>query len=42
MVLYFVEQAVWGMSLLARYTPTALPQVNQYLTGVYYIGSQVR
>ena len=41
MVLYFVEQAVWGMSLLARYTPTHFSQVNQYLTGVYYIGSQV-
>ena len=41
MVLYFVEQAIWGMSLLARYTPTHFSQVNQYLTGVYYIGSQV-
>lgn len=41
MVMYFVEQAVWGMSLLARYTPTHFSQVNQYLTGVYYIGSQV-
>jgi len=41
MALYFVEQAIWGMSLLARYTPTHFSQVNQYLTGVYYIGSQV-
>lgn len=41
MALYFVEQSIWGMSLLARYTPTHFSQVNQYLTGVYYIGSQV-
>lgn len=41
MLLFFVEQAIWGMSLLARYTPTHFSQVNQYLTGVYYIGSQV-
>lgn len=41
MALYFIEQSIWGMSLLARYTPTHFSQVNQYLTGVYYIGSQV-
>ena len=41
MLLFFVEQAVWGMSLLARYTPTHYSQVNQYLSGVYYVGSQV-
>jgi DNA modification methylase len=41
MILYFVEQSIWGMSLLARYTPTHFSQVNQYLTGVYYIGSQI-
>ena len=40
MLLWFVEQAVWGMSLLARYTPTHYSQVNQYLNGVYYIASQ--
>lgn len=40
MLLFFVEQAIWGMSVLARYTPTHFSQVNQYLTGVYYIGSQ--
>ncbi len=37
---FLVEQAVWGMSLLARYVPTHYSQVNQYLSGVYYIGSQ--
>ena len=41
MLLWFVEQAVWGMSLLARYAPTHFSQVNQYLTGAYYVGSQI-
>jgi len=41
MILFFVEQAVWGMSVLARYTPTHYSQVNQYLNGVYYIGAQI-
>jgi predicted RNA methylase len=35
-----VEQAIWGMSVLARYTPTHFSQVNQYLSGVYYVSSQ--
>lgn len=41
MLLFFVEQAVWGMSVLARYAPTHFSQVNQYLSGVYYVGSQI-
>lgn len=41
MLLFYVEQAIWGMSLLARYTPTHYSQVNQYLTGVYYVASQI-
>ena len=40
MLLFFVEQAVWGMSVLARYAPTHFSQVNQYLAGVFYVGSQ--
>ena len=32
-MLYFVEQAVWGMSLMARYAPTHYSQVNQYMSG---------
>jgi hypothetical protein len=40
MLLFFVEQAIWGMSVLARYAPTHFSQVNQYLNGVYYVGSQ--
>jgi hypothetical protein len=41
MLFFFVEQAIWGMSVLARYTPTHYSQVNQYLTGVYYVASQI-
>lgn len=39
-LLFFVEQAIWGMSILARYVPTHFSQVNQYLTGVYYVALQ--
>ena len=41
LLLFFVEQAIWGMSVLARYAPTHFSQVNQYLSGVYYVGSQI-
>ena len=40
MLLFFVEQAIWTASLLNRFRPTGFSQVNQYLTGVYYIASQ--
>ena len=40
MLLFMVEQAIWGMSILARYVPTHFSQVNQYLNGVYYVASQ--
>lgn len=40
-LIFMVEQAIWGMSALARYTPTHFSQVNQYLTGVYYVASQI-
>jgi DNA modification methylase len=40
MLLFFVEQAIWGMSLMARYVPTHFSQVNQFLNGVYYVPSQ--
>lgn len=45
MLLYFVEQAVWGMSVLNRYKTimhgkTSSSNVNQYLSGVYYVPSQ--
>lgn len=41
MLTWFAEQAIWGMSILARYAPTHYSQVNQYLNGVYYVGSQI-
>ncbi len=41
MLLFYVEQAIWGMSVLARYAPTHFSQVNQQLNGVYYVGSQI-
>ena len=41
MLLFFVEQAIWGMSVLARYVPTHYSQVNQYLSGVFYVASQI-
>lgn len=40
MLLYFVEQAIWTISRLNRYRPTGFSQVNQYLTGVYYLAAQ--
>jgi DNA modification methylase len=40
MLTFFVEQALWTASLLNRYRPTGFSQVNQYLTGVYYVASQ--
>ena len=41
MLLFFVEQAIWGMSVLNRYSPSHFSQVNRQLSGVYYIGSQI-
>jgi predicted RNA methylase len=40
MILFFTEQAVWGLSLLNRYGPLHYSQVNRYLNGVYYVASQ--
>jgi len=39
-LLFMVEQAIWGLSILARYAPTHFSQVNRYLAGVYYVASQ--
>jgi len=39
-LLYFVEQAIWTMSILNRNRPTGFSQVNQYLSGVFYVASQ--
>ncbi|MEJ1363160.1 MAG: DNA methyltransferase [Candidatus Sedimenticola sp. (ex Thyasira tokunagai)] len=39
-LLFMVEQALWTVSVLNRYRPTGFSQVNQYLSGVYYVASQ--
>lgn len=39
-LLFMVEQAIWTATLLNRYRPTGFSQVNQYMTGVYYVASQ--
>ena len=38
---FVFEQIVMGMARIARYVPTHFSQVNQYLSGTLYIGSQV-
>jgi len=38
---FWIEQSFWGLSWLNRYVPTHYSHVNQYLTGVYYVPSQV-
>ncbi len=40
MLLFFAEQAIWGMSVLNRYGPSHFSQVNRALNGVYYVASQ--
>ncbi|HEX5731682.1 MAG TPA: DNA methyltransferase [Blastocatellia bacterium] len=39
-LLFWIEQAIWTTSILNRYRPTGFSQVNQYLSGVYYVASQ--
>lgn len=38
---YYVEQAIWTMSILNRYQPQGFKQVNKYLPGVFYVPSQI-
>ena len=38
-LLYLVEQAIWGMSILNRYSPSHFSQVNRALSGVFYVAS---
>ena len=40
MLLFFVEQAIWGFSLLNRHSPSHFSQVNRALSGVFYVASQ--
>ncbi|WP_430232589.1 DNA methyltransferase [Nitrosomonas communis] len=39
-LLYWLDQSIWGFSILNRYRLRAYSHVNQYLTGVYYVPSQ--
>lgn len=46
MVVWFAEQAIWGISALNRYQPLQQgrpggSQVNRQLSGVYYVPSQI-
>lgn len=38
---FLFEQIVMGMAKIARYAPTHFSQVNQYLSGTLYVGSQI-
>jgi hypothetical protein len=40
MLIWMVEQSVWGFSVLNRYSPSHFSQVNRALTGVYYVAAQ--
>ncbi|MFC1887011.1 DNA methyltransferase, partial [Thermodesulfobacteriota bacterium] len=40
LLLFFAEQAIWTGSVLNRFRPTGYSQVNQYLSGVFYVPSQ--
>src|SRR5690606_33865902 len=40
MLIFTVEQAIAGLSVLNRYSPTHFSQVNRMLSGVYYVASQ--
>jgi hypothetical protein len=39
-VMFFVQYASLGFSKISRYVPTHYSQVNQYLSGTLYVGSQ--
>lgn len=40
MLLFFVEQSLWTMSVCNSYRPSGFSQVSQYMKGIYYIPSQ--
>ena len=39
-LLFWAEQAIWGLSWMNRFVPRHYSHVNQFLNGVYYIPSQ--
>jgi hypothetical protein len=38
-LLFWIEQAMWGMSWQNRYRPDGYSQVSQYQSGIYYVPS---
>lgn len=40
MLLFFIEQTLWTMSICNSYRPSGFSQVSQYMKGIYYIPSQ--
>lgn len=38
-LLFWIEQALWGMSWQNRYRPDGFSQVSQFQTGIYYVPS---
>ena len=40
-LLYFVDQSIWGLSVLNRYSPTHFSQTNRALSGVFYVASHI-
>ena len=41
MLLFWLDQSIAGLSVLNRYAPTHYSQVNQQMSGVYYVPSQI-
>lgn len=39
-LIFLVEQAIWGLSTLNRYRPTGYSQNSQWTQGIYYVPSQ--
>lgn len=40
MLLFFIEQSFWTMSVCNSYRPAGFSQVSQYMKGIYYIPAQ--
>ena len=40
MLLFFVEQAIWNLTILNAYRPTGFSQNSQWFKGIYYVPSQ--
>ena len=39
-LIYTIEQCIWGMTIMNRYSPTHFSQSNRYMSGVFYVPSQ--